>query len=141
VDYFQALAGIRTGDVYQESSKMINELKLFANQHNVAIVVASQLSRKVEERAGHRPMMTDFRDTGAIEEASDQILFLLRREYYDPMDKPGMGEIIVAKNRLGLTGSVKVAFQKEICKFANFMSYRQNSMCNTEVDEFSCFRP
>jgi replicative DNA helicase len=141
VDYFQALAGIRTGDVYQESSKMINELKLFANQHNVAIVVASQLSRKVEERAGHRPMMTDFRDTGAIEEASDQILFLLRREYYDPMDKPGMGEIIVAKNRLGLTGSVKVAFQKEICKFANFISYRQNSMCNTEVDEFSCFRP
>lgn len=54
IDYFQVLTGIRTGDVYQESSKMINELKLFANLNNVAIVLSSQLSRKVEERQGHR---------------------------------------------------------------------------------------
>ncbi|MBS4163001.1 hypothetical protein PRO82_000282 [Candidatus Protochlamydia amoebophila] len=86
-------------------------------------------------------MMTDFRDTGAIEEASDQILFLLRREYYDPMDKPRMREIIIAKNRLGSIGSVNVAFQKRVCKFENFISYRQNYMSSAEVDEFSCFRP
>lgn len=140
IDYFQVLGGIRTGDVYQESSKMINELKLFANQHNVSIVVASQLSRKVEERQGHRPMMTDFRDTGAIEEVSDQILFLLRREYYDPMDKPGMGEVIVAKNRFGLTGSVNVTFRKEMGKFENYTSYKQNYTSNVEADEFSHFR-
>ncbi len=140
IDYFQVLGGIRTGDVYQESSKMINELKLFANQHNVSIVVASQLSRKVEERPGHRPMMTDFCDTGVIEEASDQILFLLRREYYDPIDKPGIGEIIVAKNRFGLTGAVNVTFRKEVGKFENYTSYKQNYISNIELDEFSHFR-
>lgn len=141
IDYFQVLTGIRTGDVYQESSKMINELKLFANLNNVTIVLASQLSRKVEERAGHRPLMTDFRDTGSIEEASDQILFLLRREYYDPMDKPGMGEIIVAKNRFGLIGSVNVTFRKETGRFEKFTPYRHTRSSNAEMEEFSHFSP
>jgi replicative DNA helicase len=141
IDYFQVLAGIRAGDVYQESSKMINELKLFANLNNVTIALASQLSRKVEERPGHRPMMTDFRDTGSIEEASDQILFLLRREYYDPMDKPGMGELIIAKNRFGSIGSVNVTFRKEIGRFEKFTSYRYSHSSNAEIEEFSHFNP
>ncbi len=117
IDYIQVLSGVNAGDIYQDTSKTINELKLFANLNDVTIIIASQLSRKVDERLGHRPMMCDFRDTGTIEEASDQILLLLRREYYDPSERPGMGELIIPKNRFGYLGSVKVNFYREYFRF------------------------
>ena len=72
----------------------------------IPIICLSQLSRKVEERTGHRPMMSDLRESGSIEQDSDLVIFLLRREYYDPYDKPGEAEVIVAKNRHGGVGSV-----------------------------------
>ena len=65
-------------------------------------------------------MMSDLRESGSLEQDSDLIMFLLRREYYDPMDKPGMAELIVAKNRHGGIGTVNLAFRKEIAQFANY---------------------
>ena len=64
--------------------------------------------------------MSDLRESGSIEQDSDLILFLLRREYYDPTDKPGMAELIIAKNRHGQIGSVNLTFRKEIAQFANY---------------------
>ncbi len=83
-------------------------LKTLARELNVPILCLSQLSRKVEDRAGHRPMMSDLRESGSLEQDSDIVMFLLRREYYDPNDKPGMAELIVAKNRHG-------GWQREPC--------------------------
>jgi replicative DNA helicase len=65
-------------------------------------------------------MMSDLRESGSIEQDADQVMFLLRREYYDPMDKPGMAELIIGKNRHGAVGSVMLTFRKEIAQFANY---------------------
>ena len=89
-------------------------LKNLARELNIPVLCLSQLSRKVEERQGHRPMMSDLRESGSIEQDSDIVMFLLRREYYDPNDKPGMAELIVAKNRHGGIGSVNLTYRKEI---------------------------
>jgi replicative DNA helicase len=95
----------------------------------------------VEERQGHRPMMSDLRESGSIEQDSDIVLFLLRREYYDPMDKPGTAELIVAKNRHGAVGSVNLTFRKEIGQFANYTPLKPRGMtvdADTEA-AFSAF--
>lgn len=117
IDYLQLLMRLGSGDIYQETSKIVNEFKIFCNINNISIVIASQLSREIEKRPGHRPILSDFRDTGAVEEAADQVLLLLRREYYDPNDKPGMAEIIIAKNRFGNLGICKMGFEKKNFKF------------------------
>ncbi len=130
VDYLQLLSGSsssRGSDNRQlEISEISRNMKNLARELNVPILCLSQLSRKVEERQGHRPMMSDLRESGSLEQDSDLIMFLLRREYYDPMDKPGLAELIVAKNRHGGIGTVNLAFRKEIGQFANFspLSYR-----------------
>jgi replicative DNA helicase len=95
-------------------------LKTRARELNIPIICASQLSRKVEDRAGHRPMMSDLRESGSIEQDADIVIFLLRREYYDPNDKPGMAEVIVGKNRHGGVGSVQLTFVKELVQFRNY---------------------
>ena len=79
-------------------------LKNLARELDIPILCLSQLSRKVEDETGHRPMMSDLRESGSIEQDADVVMFLLRREYYDPYDKPGTGELIVAKNRHGGSG-------------------------------------
>jgi replicative DNA helicase len=68
-------------------------------------------------------MMSDLRESGSIEQDSDIVMFLLRREYYDPHDKPGMAELIVGKNRHGGIGSVHLTYRKEIVQFANYISF------------------
>ncbi|ADI39114.1 Replicative DNA helicase [Waddlia chondrophila 2032/99] len=124
IDYLQLLSGSgnnKNGDNRQlEISEISRNLKNLARELNLPILCLSQLSRKVEERPGHRPMMSDLRESGSIEQDSDLIFFLLRREYYDPMDKPGMAELIVAKNRHGSIGTVNLTFRKEIAQFANY---------------------
>ncbi len=95
-------------------------LKNLARELNIPVLCLSQLSRKVEERPGHRPMMSDLRESGSIEQDADVVLFLLRREYYDPMDKPGMAELIVGKNRHGAVGSVSLVYRKEIAQFCSY---------------------
>lgn len=115
-------------------------LKNLARELNIPILCLSQLSRKVEERQGHRPMMSDLRESGSIEQDSDIVFFLLRREYYDPMDKPGMAELIVAKNRHGGVGSINFTFRKEIAQFANYSPIKYQQEADHDIDrEFSHF--
>lgn len=137
VDYLQLLSGSGTMRNVESRQAEISEisrmLKNLARELNIPIICLSQLSRKVEERPGHRPQMSDLRESGSIEQDADIIMFLLRREYYDPMDKPGLAEAIVGKNRHGGIGTINLTYRKEVAQFANytqlkssFSSYDQN---------------
>lgn len=150
IDYLQLISGsgsYRNQENRQnEISEISRMLKNLARELNIPILCLSQLSRKVEERVGHRPMMSDLRESGSIEQDSDLVMFLLRREYYDAMDKPGMAELIIAKNRHGAVGSVNLAFRKEIAQFANYTPIRyeggeQKSFDSLSANEFSHFSP
>lgn len=126
IDYLQLLTS--SGSKAQESrqneiSEISRMLKNLARELNIPVLCLSQLSRKVEERVGHRPVMSDLRESGSIEQDADVILFLTRREYYDPHDKPGQAECIVAKNRHGSIGSAHLAFRKEFAQFASLSKF------------------
>lgn len=146
IDYLQLITG--SGSRSQENrqneiSEISRMLKNLARELNIPIMCLSQLSRKVEERPGHRPMMSDLRESGSIEQDSDIVMFMLRREYYDPMDKPGMAEVIVAKNRHGGVGSVNLTYRKEIVQFANYTPiHYEGHHDSVEMDPaFSQFSP
>lgn len=146
VDYLQLISGSgasRNAENRQsEISEISRMLKNLARELNIPVICLSQLSRKVEERQGHRPMMSDLRESGSIEQDSDIIMFLLRREYYDPLDKPGMAELIVAKNRHGGVGNVHLTFRKEIAQFANYTPMRFDDSGDKTADaEFNQFSP
>ncbi|GAB4232284.1 MAG: replicative DNA helicase [Chlamydiales bacterium] len=124
IDYLQLISGSgsrRSSESRQiEISEISRMLKTLARELDIPILCLSQLSRRVEERTGHRPMMSDLRESGSIEQDSDLVFFILRREYYDPNDKPGTAELIVAKNRHGAIGTVQLAYRKEIGQFSNY---------------------
>lgn len=128
IDYLQLITGSGSSRGMENRQNEISEisrlLKNLARELNIPVLCLSQLSRKVEERQGHRPVMSDLRESGSIEQDSDIVMFLLRREYYDPHDKPGMAELIVAKNRHGSIGNINFAFRKEIAQFANYISVK-----------------
>ncbi len=132
IDYLQLISGsgsFRTQENRQnEISEISRMLKNLARELNIPILCLSQLSRKVEERPGHRPMMSDLRESGSIEQDSDIVMFLLRREYYDPNDKPGMAELIIAKNRHGSVGTVNLTYRKEIVRFDNYAPVKYGSL-------------
>lgn len=138
IDYLQLISGsgaFRNQESRQvEISEISRMLKNLARELNIPILCLSQLSRKVEERQGHRPMMSDLRESGSIEQDSDIVMFLLRREYYDPNDKPGMAELIVAKNRHGGVGSIHLTFRKEIAQFANYTSIKYNAPQMADIE-------
>lgn len=151
IDYLQLLSGsgsIRSQENRQnEISEISRMLKTLARELNVPILCLSQLSRKVEERQGHRPMMSDLRESGSLEQDADLVMFLLRREYYDPYDKPGLAELIVAKNRHGGIGTVNLAFRKELAQFANYTpvggggSHQNTKQKESKEDPFAAFSP
>ncbi len=147
IDYLQLLSGSganRNAESRQnEISEISRMLKNLARELNIPIICLSQLSRKVEERPGHRPMMSDLRESGSIEQDSDIVMFLLRREYYDPLDKPGMAELIVAKNRHGSVGSVNLTFRKEFAQFVNYTPVKYDAMdMDPDAEQaFSHFSP
>lgn len=130
IDYLQLISGsgsFRTQENRQnEIAEISRMLKNLARELNIPVLCLSQLSRKVEERQGHRPMMSDLRESGSIEQDSDIVMFLLRREYYDPNDKPGLAELIVAKNRHGGIGTVNLTYRKEIVQFANYTPMKRD---------------
>lgn len=104
----------------QEISKISRSLKIIAKELNCPVVALSQLSRAPEQRSDHRPMLSDLRESGAIEQDADIVMFLYRDEYYHPdSERKNIGEIIIAKNRHGETGSVELVWLGEIQKFAN----------------------
>jgi replicative DNA helicase len=148
VDYLQLLSGsgnVRSMENRQnEISEISRMLKNLARELNIPILCLSQLSRKVEDRAGHRPMMSDLRESGSIEQDADIVMFLLRREYYDPYDKPGTGELIVAKNRHGGVGNINLTYRKEIAQFANYSPLStpsSSSKGEDKEDVFAAFSP
>lgn len=146
IDYLQLISGSGSNKSAESRQNEISEisrmLKNLARELNIPVLCLSQLSRKVEERQGHRPMMSDLRESGSIEQDSDIVMFLLRREYYDQNDKPGMAELIVAKNRHGGVGSVHLTFRKEFAQFVNYTPIKYQGEMDEETETaFSPFSP
>jgi len=145
IDYLQLISGSGLSRGSENRQNEISEisrmLKNLARELNIPILCLSQLSRKVEERAGHRPLMSDLRESGSIEQDSDVILFLLRREYYDPYDKPGLADLIIAKNRHGAIGDVSLTYRKELAQFANYSPLQSGKKENANAEAFSMFTP
>ena len=115
IDYLQ-LMRFKTGHGYNRDQAIgdaCSELKELAKQLDISVVVLAQLSRKVEERPNKRPMLSDLRDSGNIEQAGDLVLFLFRPEYYNEGSRPGEADLIVAKQRQGGTGTVVLHFNKQ----------------------------
>ncbi|HSX37229.1 MAG TPA: replicative DNA helicase [Chlamydiales bacterium] len=142
IDYLQLISGSGNNRSMESRQVEISEisrmLKNLARELNIPILCAAQLSRKVEERQGHRPMMSDLRESGSLEQDSDVVMFLMRRDYYDPYDKPGLAELMIAKNRHGAIGNVTLAFRKEIAQFANYSPEFTNHQIGNK-DAFSPF--
>jgi len=124
IDYVQLMGGDGSNRV-QELAQISRQLKGLAREMNCPVILLSQLSRRVEERNNKRPMMSDLRDSGALEQDADLILMLYRDEYYNP-DTPdrGIAEVIIAKHRNGPTGTVKLLFDGQYTKFKN-LAYGQ----------------
>ena len=121
VDYIQLLhAGSNIESRQQEISFISRSLKALAKDLNIPILALSQLSRAVENRTDHRPIMSDLRESGAIEQDADVILFIFRKYVYSKNEEDkGLGEIIVAKHRNGPTGLVDISFISQYAKFEN----------------------
>ena len=121
IDYLQLMSGNSKSDSrQQEISEISRSLKAIAREMNAPVIALSQLSRACETRADHRPMLSDLRESGAIEQDADVVMFLYRDEYYNPdTDKKNIGEIIIAKQRNGPTGTVELVWLGQYTKFAN----------------------
>ena len=123
IDYLQLMtgAGKRKSDSrQQEISDISRSLKVMARELNVTVIALSQLSRAVESRPDKRPMLSDLRESGAIEQDADIVMFIYRDEYYNPdSEKKGVAEVIVAKQRSGPTGPVELAWLSQYTKFGN----------------------
>ena len=121
IDYLQLLSGSGKNDSrQQEISDISRSLKALAREMNAPVIALSQLSRACETRTDHRPMLSDLRESGAIEQDADVVMFLYRDEYYHPdTDKKNVGEVIIAKQRNGPTGTVELVWLGQYTKFAN----------------------
>ncbi|MDA7803748.1 replicative DNA helicase [Crocinitomix sp.] len=142
IDYLQLMtAGTKGGNREQEISTISRSIKEIAKEINVPVIALSQLSRAVETRGGDkRPMLSDLRESGAIEQDADMVIFIYRPEYYglvedeNGMPTDGIGEIIVAKHRNGSLDTVRLRFIKQLTKFDNLDAFDQ-------TDNISGFAP
>lgn len=120
IDYIQLFTDTDSASEKNlQIENVLKKLKREAIKNNCVVLVLSQLSRAAEGRASPRPILTDYRDSASLQEVPDKCFFLLRREYYDPHDKPGQAELILAKNRFGSVGIIPMMFRKDIAMFAN----------------------
>ena len=131
IDYLQLMSGSgkRSSESrQQEVSEISRALKALARELNVPVVALSQLSRAVESRPDHRPMMSDLRESGAIEQDADMVMFIYRDDYYNKdTERKGVSEIIIAKQRNGPIGTVELAWLPEFTKFANLEPSRRSN--------------
>jgi replicative DNA helicase len=110
----------------QEISQLSRSLKGLARELNIPVVVGSQLSRAVEQRNDKRPMLSDLRESGSIEQDADIVAFIYRDEYYTPeTEQPNIAEILISKHRNGPTGMIPLYFQKELAKFREVEIFHQ----------------
>ena len=121
IDYLQLMEGEGNNESrQQEIAKISRSLKILAKELNCPVVALSQLSRAPEQRADHRPMLSDLRESGSIEQDADIVMFLYRDEYYNPdTESKNIGEVIVSKNRHGETGTIELVWFGEVQKFAD----------------------
>ena len=121
LDYMQLMRGSASSESrQQEISEISRSLKALARELHIPLIAISQLSRAVESRTDHRPLLSDLRESGAIEQDADVVVLLLREEYYNPTpDNQGIAEVIIAKQRNGPVGSMKLTFIKEYTRFEN----------------------
>ena len=122
IDYLQLVQGSnkRIGSREQEISEISRSLKILAKEINVPVIALSQLSRAVEQRPDHRPMLSDLRESGAIEQDADIVMFLYRDDYYNKeSEKKDIAEVIIAKQRGGSTGTVELLWMGNYTKFVN----------------------
>jgi replicative DNA helicase len=123
IDYMQLMTGQSGGNGrnenrQQEISYISRSLKTLARELNVPVIALSQLSRAVESRSDKRPMLSDLRESGSIEQDADVVLFIYREDYYvEDTDRQNIADILVAKHRHGATGTVSLYFRKELTQF------------------------
>mgnify|MGYP002512490631 CR=1 FL=1 len=122
IDYLQLIqgSGKKNASREQEISEISRSLKILAKELQVPVIALSQLSRSVEKRDDKRPMLSDLRESGAIEQDADQVIFLYRDDYYnEDSEKKNVAEVILAKHRGGSTGTIDLAWLPSYTKFAN----------------------
>ena len=133
IDYLQLITGTRPENRQQEVSDISRQLKILAKELGVPVIALSQLSRGVEQRQDKRPVLSDIRESGSIEQDADIVAFLYRDDYYDRGDKDEGQEqlvdntidVILEKNRAGARGTVKLMFQKEYNKFSSIAQFEE----------------
>ncbi|QCX33620.1 replicative DNA helicase [Caloramator sp. E03] len=128
IDYLQLMSGSGKSDNrQQEVSEISRSLKALAKEMEAPVISLSQLSRAPEARADHRPILSDLRESGSIEQDADIVMFLYRDEYYNKeTDKKGIAEVIIAKQRNGPTGTTELAWLGQYTKFGNLDRYHSN---------------
>lgn len=134
VDYLQLMQGMPDSENrQQEISEISRSLKALARELRVPVIAVSQLSRAVENRQDRRPQLSDLRESGAIEQDADVVGLLLREEYYNPTEEnKGIAELIIAKQRNGPVGPIKLAFLKDYAKFDN-LALREEGLVSEEA--------
>ena len=127
VDFLQLMQGdTRAENRVQEISSISRALKGLAREINVPVVAVSQLSRAVESRHDHRPILSDLRESGGLEQDADVVMFIYREEMYNPdTELKNIADIIVAKHRNGPTGKVPLFFKKELAQFHEVELFRE----------------
>ena len=128
VDYLQLMSGSgRNENRQQEISEISRSLKALAREMNCPLIALSQLSRAPEARTDHRPILSDLRESGAIEQDADVVMFLYRDEYYNPdTEEKNIGELSIAKQRNGPTGLIKLVWLAQYTKFVNLERFGES---------------
>ncbi|MGP9493364.1 replicative DNA helicase [Psychrobacter sp. AOP7-B1-24] len=122
IDYLQIMGGIDGKDRVNGLGEVTRHLKAFGKEFNCPVILLSQLNRSVESRPDKRPIMSDLRESGAIEQEADIIIFLYRDEVYnEKSDAKGVAEVIIAKNRQGKVGTIRLGFEGNYSRFTNHM--------------------